>query len=125
MNNMLPLIIFAVTCSIMLAGGYLLDKNERLAIGLMVFSFFAMLVDCVICMKLSVAHFPALEQALKQVIPSFFITLILIFAGWVLVDTTDDVFHNPGGGSSTLLKGIGFILGIGVFGTIVTYIIYL
>lgn len=51
---------------------------------------------------------------------SILIILMLIVASWVLLDTTDDILHNPGGGSDTLFKGVAFIFAIGFFGAFAT-----
>lgn len=125
MNSMLPLVMYVVTCLIILGGSCLLDRNERLAVGLMVFGLFAMFVDFIVSLKIYVAKSPALEHLLQQGVPLFFVFLMIMFASWVLIDTTDDIFHNPGGGSGTLLKGVAFILGIGLLGALATWLVYL
>lgn len=125
MNSMLPLVMYVVTCLIILGGAYLLDRNERLAIGLMVFGLFAMFVDFIVSLKVHVAQSPALKHLLQQGVPLFFVFLMIMFASWVLIDTTDDIFHNPGGGSGTLFKGVAFILGIGLLGALATWLVYL
>lgn len=125
MNSMLPLIMYVVTCLIILGGACLLDRNERLAIGLMLFGLFAMFVDFIVSLKIYVAKSPALEHLLQQGVPLFFVFLIIMFASWVLVDTTDDIFSSPSGGSNTLLKGVAFILSIGLLGALATWLVYL
>lgn len=125
MNSMLPLVMYVVTCLIILGGTYLLDRNERLAIGLMLFGFFAMFVDFIVSLKIYVAKSPALEHLLQQGVPLFFVFLMIMFASWVLIDTTDNIFSSPGGGSNTLFKGVAFILGIGLLGALTTWLVYL
>lgn len=80
MNSMLPLVMCVVTCLIILGGAYLLDRNERLAIGLMVFGLFAMFVDFIVSLKIHVAQSPALEHLLQQGVPLFFVFLMIMFA---------------------------------------------
>lgn len=125
MNNMLPLIMYVTTCLIILGGSCLLDRNERLAIGLMVFGLFAMFVDFIVSLKIHVAQSPALKHLLQQGVPLFFVFLMILFASWLLLDTTDDIFSSPGGGSNTLFKGVAFILGIGLLGALATWLVYL
>lgn len=125
MNSMLPLIMYVVTCLIILGGACLLDRNERLTIGLMLFGLFAMFVGVIVSLKIYVAKSPALEHLLQQGVPLFFVSLMIMFASWVLIDTTDDIFSSPDGGSNTLLKGVAFILGIGLLGALATWIVYL
>ena len=73
-----------------------------------------------VSLKIHVAQSPALEHLLQQGVPLFFVFLMIMFASWLLLDTTDDIFSNPGGGSNTLLKGVGFILGLGLLGAFAT-----